>query len=101
MYGGYMIEEAPVNDLYANPQHPYTIGLLGSLPRLDEHEAPAGWSRSTACPRSCMKNPVPARLRRAASSRWNAAGKKIPPLETVAPEHRAACWVDPKTGRNR
>ena len=38
MYGGYMIEEAPVNELYANPEHPYTIGLLGSLPRVDEKE---------------------------------------------------------------
>ena len=36
MYGGYIIEEAEVKDLYANPQHPYTLGLLGSLPRLDE-----------------------------------------------------------------
>lgn len=32
MYGGYIIEEAPVRELYANPRHPYTIGLLGSLP---------------------------------------------------------------------
>ncbi len=36
MYGGYIIEEAPVRELYANPTHPYTLGLLGSLPRLDE-----------------------------------------------------------------
>ncbi len=35
MYGGYFIEEAPVKELYRNPQHPYTLGLLGSLPRLD------------------------------------------------------------------
>src|SRR5512133_240780 len=38
MYGGFIIEEAPVKDLYANPSHPYTIGLIGSLPRLDEDE---------------------------------------------------------------
>ena len=31
MYGGYIIETAPVKSLYANPKHPYTIGLLGSL----------------------------------------------------------------------
>jgi oligopeptide transport system ATP-binding protein len=35
MYAGYIVEEAPVDVLYADPQHPYTIGLLGSLPRLD------------------------------------------------------------------
>src|SRR5574339_1230806 len=38
MYGGYIIEESQVRDLYANPSHPYTIGLLGSLPRVDERE---------------------------------------------------------------
>src|SRR4030095_15301539 len=36
MYGGDIIEEAPVNELFANPLHPYTVGLIGSLPRLDE-----------------------------------------------------------------
>jgi oligopeptide transport system ATP-binding protein len=35
MYGGYIIEEAEVHELYANPSHPYTIGLIGSLPRVD------------------------------------------------------------------
>ncbi len=35
MYGGYIVEEAPVKELYEHPQHPYTLGLLGSLPRLD------------------------------------------------------------------
>ena len=38
MYGGYIIEEAPIKELYANPEHPYTIGLMGSLPRVDEKE---------------------------------------------------------------
>ena len=33
MYAGRKVEEAPVHDLYASPQHPYTIGLLGAIPR--------------------------------------------------------------------
>ena len=36
MYAGFIVEEAPVKDVYADPRHPYTLGLLGSLPRLDE-----------------------------------------------------------------
>ncbi len=38
MYAGYIVETADVMELYKNPRHPYTIGLLGSLPRLDETE---------------------------------------------------------------
>ena len=39
MYGGQIVEEAEVGELYADPQHPYTVGLLGSLPRLDQKGA--------------------------------------------------------------
>ena len=35
MYAGYIVEQAPVDELYARPAHPYTRGLLNSLPRLD------------------------------------------------------------------
>jgi oligopeptide/dipeptide ABC transporter ATP-binding protein len=37
MYAGRIVEEAPVDDLYADPRHPYTQGLLGSLPVLGDH----------------------------------------------------------------
>ena len=40
MYAGRKVEEAPVDELFAHPQHPYTIGLLGAIPRpgaADEH----------------------------------------------------------------
>jgi oligopeptide transport system ATP-binding protein len=36
MYAGYVVERGDVHNLYKRPRHPYTIGLLGSLPRLDE-----------------------------------------------------------------
>jgi oligopeptide transport system ATP-binding protein len=36
MYAGFIVEEAPVKAIYGDPRHPYTLGLLGSLPRLDE-----------------------------------------------------------------
>ncbi len=39
MYAGFIVEEAGVKELYGNPRHPYTVGLLGSLPRLDETRA--------------------------------------------------------------
>ena len=36
MYAGQIVERAPVAQLFARPEHPYTVGLLGSIPRLDE-----------------------------------------------------------------
>jgi len=60
MYAGYIIEEAFVKELYSNPIHPYTHGLLNSLPRLDVSKerrlteypwlAPLLLERPVACP---------------------------------------------------
>ncbi len=38
MYAGYIVEQAPVHDLYKKPLHPYTLGLLHSMPKLDEKD---------------------------------------------------------------
>ncbi|MDP1715182.1 MAG: ABC transporter ATP-binding protein [Anaerolineales bacterium] len=100
MYGGYIIEEAPVKELYFNPSHPYTLGLLGSLPRLDEK----GRHRLTSIdgvppvlyekPIHCPFSP---RCKFAVEHCW----KENPPLDDVTQGHRVACWVDTKTGRER
>jgi oligopeptide transport system ATP-binding protein len=100
MYGGYIIEEAPVNRLYANPTHPYTLGLIQSLPRVDETERrklysieglpPILFQKPTACP-------FAPRCKWAMEKCW----KENPVLENVGAEHLVACWVDTKTGRNR
>ncbi|HTN25865.1 MAG TPA: ABC transporter ATP-binding protein [Solirubrobacteraceae bacterium] len=42
MYGGRIVEEAPVDDLFYRPAHPYTCALLASIPRSDRAERPAG-----------------------------------------------------------
>jgi peptide/nickel transport system ATP-binding protein len=46
MYAGRQAEEAPVHDLFERPQHPYTIGLLGAIPRLGEESGDSGGTRS-------------------------------------------------------
>jgi oligopeptide transport system ATP-binding protein len=100
MYGGYIIEEAAVQELYTNPSHPYTIGLLGSLPRVDEKEGTRLFSIEgmppvlRQIPHSC---PFAPRCKWAIEHCW----KENPMLEPVAPDHRIACWVDTKTGRAR
>jgi oligopeptide transport system ATP-binding protein len=100
MYGGFIIEEASVNDLFANPSHPYTLGLLGSLPRVDEAEhgrlfsidgqPPVLYQKPTSCP-------FAPRCKWAMEKCW----KENPLLEPVSNEHRVACWVDTRTGRSR
>jgi oligopeptide transport system ATP-binding protein len=100
MYGGLIIEEAPVKELYATPEHPYTIGLLGSLPRVDEKERtklysiegqpPVLYQKPNACP-------FAPRCQWVLEHCWN----ENPPLLEVGPNHRAACWVDTRTGKHR
>ena len=100
MYAGYIIEEADVKELYRNPSHPYTMGLLGSLPRLDEggHRRlvsidglpPVLLAKPTYCP-------FAPRCRFVYERCW----KENPVLTAVDVNHRAACWVDTKTGRPR
>ncbi len=93
MYSGYIIEESLVDDIYANPRHPYTLGLLRSIPRLDlgrqkrlipiEGLPPDLLELPNQCP-------FAPRCAFAVEKCW----QENPPLETVAPDHRAACWVD-------
>jgi len=100
MYGGYIIEEANVNALYGNPQHPYTMGLLGSLPRVDETEhqrlfsidglPPVLYERPNHCP-------FAPRCKWVVEHCWN----ENPPFEETDAGHHLACWVDIKTGRER
>lgn len=97
MYGGFIIEESLVNDLYSHPSHPYTIGLLGSLPRLDsktneklysiEGFPPVLMQKPTACP-------FAPRCKWAIEKCWT----ENPLLEEVRPDHRVACWVAMQPG---
>jgi oligopeptide transport system ATP-binding protein len=100
MYGGYIIEESDVRDLYANPSHPYTLGLLGSLPRVDAKERHRLFSIEGAPPVLYQKPsacPFAPRCKFVIERCW----KENPPLEPVASRHTIACWVDVKTGRPR
>ena len=93
MYAGFAVEEAPVKEVYGNPRHPYTIGLLGSLPRLDEIREEKLTSIEglppdlIALPEGC---PFEARCIYAIDQ----CQTERPELEPVAPRHRIACWVD-------
>lgn len=94
MYAGQIVESAPLYALYQNPRHPYTIGLLESIPRLDAQrqtrlKAIEGIPPNlTNYPKGC---PFAPRCKFAIAQCHN----EDPSLETVGNGHQAACWVKP------
>jgi len=93
MYAGFIVEEATVRDLYGNPRHPYTLGLLQSLPRLDE-ERGRRLASIEGLPPDLIALPEGCPFYARCSYRVDRCQTDNPSLEPVAPNHRAACWVD-------
>jgi oligopeptide transport system ATP-binding protein len=92
MYAGFIVEAAPVKDVYGDPRHPYTLGLLGSLPRLDELRERLVSIEGLppdliALPKGC---PFAARCNYVLEK----CLEENPSLEPVGPNHQIACWVD-------
>ncbi len=93
MYAGFIVEEAAVKELYANPRHPYTLGLLGSLPRLDE-DRPERLRSIEGLPPDLIDLPPGCPFFARCAWRIERCLQENPPLEAVGPQHRLACWVD-------
>jgi peptide/nickel transport system ATP-binding protein len=94
MYAGQVVEEAPVGELFAHPRHPYTQGLIASIPRIDLAADPEARRRLEAIPGSVPKLVDPAPGCRFASRCRHALPEcrsATPPLVEVAPGHRVAC----------
>jgi oligopeptide/dipeptide ABC transporter ATP-binding protein len=103
MYAGRKVEEAPVDALFDRPRHPYTVGLLGSVPKLSQggratrerlSEIPGMVPSLVDMPAGCVFAPRCA----LASDRCRA---EYPPFETKAPGHAAACWHSERAGEAR
>jgi len=98
MYAGRIVERGTAREIYATPRHPYTLGLLRSVPRLDEPRKakllpiqgqPPDLSR---LPPGCAFQP---RCQYAVERCLH----EVPPLETIAPGHISACWVAAELGQ--
>ncbi|WP_430395929.1 ABC transporter ATP-binding protein [Ferrovibrio sp.] len=93
MYAGRVVEEAPVAALFDAPQHPYTIGLLGSIPRLEtEQERLAAIEGSVPDP---MNPPQGCRFHPRCPFADAECLQAEPALREMAPGHRVACWKAP------
>lgn len=91
MYAGKIVEMGLAKDIYHNPSHPYTLGLLASVPRLDQ-------ARGTKLIPIEGQPPDLARLDEGCAFRprcrfaTERCAQEIPELMTVSDEHRSACW---------
>ena len=95
MYAGKVVEEAPVKELFAHPRHPYTQGLIRSIPRIDLDAAHK--TRLEAIPGTVPKLIDPAEGCRFAARCKHARAEcrqATPPLREVASGHRVACILD-------
>jgi len=91
MYGGQIVEEASVRELFANPTHPYTEGLLDAMPRLGQFRdrlqvIPGTVPPPTAWPSGC-------RFRDRCPYAWERCAVEHPPLYPVRAGHTARCHI--------
>ena len=95
MYAGKVVEEAPVEALFASPRHPYTQGLIRSIPRIDL--AATHKTRLEAIPGTVPKLIEPGEGCRFAGRcrhATDACRAATPPLREVAPGHKVACILE-------
>jgi len=95
MYAGRKVEEAPVGDLFRRPQHPYTLGLLASVPRLGATLGRAEPPRLAEIPGTVpsLRDPIVgcAFAPRCAYA-TERCSREAPPLEAKTAAHLAACF---------
>ncbi|MVT68438.1 ATP-binding cassette domain-containing protein [Bradyrhizobium pachyrhizi] len=94
MYAGKVVEEAPVDELFGNPRHPYTQGLIRSIPRIDLDAAHKTRLEAIGGSVPILINPPPG-CRFAARCKYamSICTEKEPRLREIAPGHRMACHL--------
>ena len=97
MYAGKIIERADAKRLYKNPKHPYTLGLLKSVPRLDQ-DRKSKLEPIEGVPPDLINMPQGCSFFPRCSYRVDKCAQEAPPLIQVEENHTAACWEWQKVG---
>ena len=92
MYGGEIVEEADVRELYRSPQHPYTQGLLGSIPRLDQKGKELVNIKGQ--PPSLYSEPLSCSFAPRCPYVFDRCTEENPALMEIKPSHKVACFWD-------
>ena len=97
MYAGKIIERGTAREIYGNPRHPYTIGLLASVPRLDEPRKEQ-LDPIQGLPPDLIALPEGCSFRPRCKFAIDRCATEIPPLVEVSEGHTSACWVSDQLG---
>ena len=100
MYGGQVVEQAPVAELFANPQHPYTRALLQTVPSV-RSDRPEKLRVIDGQPPILFDFPGACSFRDRCGHVMDPCLKRNPPRYGVSEDHSAACFWDPETGEAR
>lgn len=91
MYGGKVVEQAPVIELFKNPKHPYTKGLMNSIPKLGVRKQMLGSIPGTVPAPEDM--PVGCRFADRCSKVMDICKGNVPAIKEVGDSHTVACWL--------
>ncbi|MBX3058641.1 MAG: ABC transporter ATP-binding protein [Anaerolineae bacterium] len=91
MYAGFIVEYGDVHDLYNRTSHPYTLGLLNSIPKVDAKER-TRLSSIEGLPPDLLIEPKRCPFAPRCTFTVDRCWEENPPLKDVAPHHSAACW---------
>lgn len=91
MYAGYIVEMAPVHSLYKSRNHPYTLGLLESIPKIDQREKER-LATIKGLPPDLLEEPTQCPFAPRCPYAIEKCWQENPPLMPSGPHHRTACW---------
>lgn len=93
MYGGIIQEVAEVNDLFSRPLHPYTLGLLNSIPRPDKHSKRERLETIPGMVPNILNLPVGCKFCTRCTVKLDKCDTEEPPLQEITPGHFVRCFV--------
>jgi oligopeptide transport system ATP-binding protein len=91
MYSGMFMETGDAKQLFARPRHPYTLGLLQSIPRLDAARK-ARLQPIEGAPRDMLRPPAACPFQPRCRFEVDLSSQEVPPLEEIEPGHKVACF---------
>ena len=91
MYASHLVELGDKREIFANPQHPYTVGLLNSIPRLDAQAKYLTPIKGSVC--NMMEPPTGCKFHPRCAQAMDICRREIPKFREIAPGHMAACHL--------